>query len=175
MESPFAYQDPEMLSAQRRGRMPVGTTTTSSGGPSMEQLSAMRVGRSPQYQEFMRQLQMGKGNAAASQSSGYTGGRYTSEIPEEEMKMAGGGYLDGGAVPGDGMSDSMPANIDGNTPAALSSGEFVMPADVVSGLGNGSSDAGAQQLYAMMDRIRKSRTGTTEQAPAINPNQMMVA
>lgn len=89
--------------------------------------------------------------------------------------FAAGGYLDGGAVPGDGMSDSQPAMIDNQQPAALSSGEFVMPADVVSGLGNGSSDAGAKQLYAMMDRIRRARTGTTEQAPKVDPNRMMAA
>jgi hypothetical protein len=87
---------------------------------------------------------------------------------------AAGGYLEGGMT-GDGMSDDIPAMIDGNTPAALSTNEFVVPADVVSGLGNGSSDAGAQQLYAMMDRIRKARTGTTEQAPQINANKYMPA
>ena len=51
--------------------------------------------------------------------------------------------------------------------------EFVIPADVVSGLGNGNSDAGAKNLYAMMDRVRQARTGTTKQAPAIDPNKMM--
>jgi hypothetical protein len=87
---------------------------------------------------------------------------------------AAGGYLNGGSV-GDGMSDDIPATIDGTQPAALSTNEFVVPADVVSGLGNGSSDAGAQQLYAMMDRIRKARTGTTEQAPEINAKKYMPA
>ena len=73
----------------------------------------------------------------------------------------------------DGMADKIPASIDGRDPAALSGGEFVVPADIVSGLGNGNSDAGAKNLYAMMDRVRKARTGTTEQAPAINPNKML--
>ena len=81
-----------------------------------------------------------------------------------------GMYL-GGAT--DGMADRVPAMIGNTQPAALSDGEFVIPADVVSGLGNGNSDAGAKNLYAMMDRVRKARTGTTKQAPAINPNRMM--
>ena len=79
-------------------------------------------------------------------------------------------YLSGSM---DGMADTIPASIDGRDPAALSGGEFVVPADVVSGMGNGNSDAGAKNLYAMMDRVRQARTGTTKQAPAINPNKML--
>jgi len=85
----------------------------------------------------------------------------------------GQGYYLGG--PTDGMADLVPATIDGNQPAALSDGEFVIPADVVSHLGNGNSDAGAQQLYSMMDRVRRERTGTTRQGPEINPTRMMPA
>ena len=73
------------------------------------------------------------------------------------------------------MSDDIPANIDNEQPAALSEGEFVIPADVVSHLGNGNSDAGAKQLYSMMDRVRDERTGTTKQGPEINPIKMMPA
>ena len=83
------------------------------------------------------------------------------------------GYYLGG--PTDGMADQVPATIDGVQPAALSDGEFVVPADVVSHLGNGNSDAGAQQLYSMMDRVRQTRTGTTKQGPEINPTGMMPA
>ena len=83
------------------------------------------------------------------------------------------GYYLGG--PTDGMADLIPATIDGTQPAALSDGEFVIPADVVSHLGNGNSEAGAQQLYSMMDRVRDERTGTTKQGPEINPMQMMPA
>jgi hypothetical protein len=79
-------------------------------------------------------------------------------------------YL-GGAT--DGMADKIPANIDGNQAAALSDGEFVLPADVVSHLGNGNSEAGAKVLYSMMERIRKARTGTTEQGKQINPGKML--
>jgi hypothetical protein len=73
----------------------------------------------------------------------------------------------------DGMADNIPATIDGKDPARLSGGEFVVAADVVSGLGNGNSDAGAQQLYSMMDRIRQARTGTTQQGRQINPRNIM--
>ena len=87
--------------------------------------------------------------------------------------MQSQGYYLGG--PTDGMADQVPATIDGAQPAALSDGEFVIPADVVSHLGNGNSEAGAQQLYGMMDRLREERTGTTRQGPEINPMQMMPA
>lgn len=89
-----------------------------------------------------------------------------------------GSYSDGGRMlkgPGDGMSDSIPAKIAGKQPARLANEEFVVPADVVSHLGNGSSDAGAKQLYSMMDRVRKARTGSTKQGKQINPNKYMPA
>jgi hypothetical protein len=81
-------------------------------------------------------------------------------------------FLSGG---GDGMSDSIKANIDGKQEARLADGEFVVPADVVSHLGNGSSKAGAKKLYAMMDKIRKARTGRTRQAPEVNAQRYMPA
>ena len=86
---------------------------------------------------------------------------------------AGGGHLLNG--PGDGMSDSIDAMITGEEPqrAALADGEFVISADVVSHIGNGSTKAGAAKLYALMDQIRQARTGTTEQAPEINPDPFL--
>lgn len=87
-----------------------------------------------------------------------------------------GSYSDGGRMlkgPGDGMSDSIPATIGRKQPARLADGEFVVPADVVSHLGNGSTDAGAKKLYGMMDKIRKARTGKKKQAPAVNANKYM--
>jgi len=81
-------------------------------------------------------------------------------------------YLRGG---GDGMSDSIRARIGGKQEARLADGEFVVPADVVSHLGNGSSNAGAKKLYSMMDRVRKSRTGKTRQAPEVNTRRLMPA
>ena len=71
-----------------------------------------------------------------------------------------GSYSDGGNLlrgPGDGVSDSIPASIGGKRPARLAEGEFIIPARIVSELGNGSTDAGAKRLYAMMDRIQKAR------------------
>jgi hypothetical protein len=75
-----------------------------------------------------------------------------------------GSYSDGGRMlrgPGDVVSDSIPAMIGGKQPARLADGEFVVPARIVSELGNGSSEAGARKLYAMMDRIQKARGKTT--------------
>jgi hypothetical protein len=76
-----------------------------------------------------------------------------------------GGYSDGGRLlkgPGDGVSDSIPATIGRKQqPARLADGEFVVPARIVSELGNGSTDAGAKKLYAMMDRVQRARGKTT--------------
>lgn len=119
--------------------------------------------------------------------------RYNPDVYRPAMPMAGGGitelmnkggtsdlgsYSDGGRMlkgPGDGMSDNIPATIAGKRPARLADGEFVVPADVVSHLGNGSTDAGAKQLYAMMDRVRSKRTGTKKQGRQINPEKFMPA
>jgi hypothetical protein len=89
-----------------------------------------------------------------------------------------GGYSDGGRLlkgPGDGMSDNIPAQIGRKQPARLADGEFVVPADVVSHLGNGSTDAGAKRLYSMMDKVRQARTGKKKQAPAVNTQRMLPA
>jgi hypothetical protein len=79
------------------------------------------------------------------------------------------------AGPGDGMADMIPATIDGQDDVLLSDGEYIVPADVVSGLGNGSSDAGAQALDTMNDRVRIKRTGKSKQAPEVPQNKMMPA
>ena len=99
-------------------------------------------------------------------------------VPTGEVKAAQGGlmglakgrYLQGET---DGMADKIPAQIGQDQPAALSHGEFVVPADVVSHLGNGNSDAGAKKLYGMMDKIRQARTGTKKQGKEINPDKFM--
>ena len=100
---------------------------------------------------------------------------------EEQVEAAQGGLMGlarGGALPPrylrgqtDGMADKIPSNIDGVQPAKLSHGEFVIPADVVSHLGNGNSDAGAKVLYKMMDRVRQARTGNKKQGRQINPEK----
>jgi hypothetical protein len=87
-----------------------------------------------------------------------------------------GGYAAGGNPrllrgPGDGMSDDIPASIGDRQPARLADGEFVVPADVVSHLGNGSTEAGAKKLHGMMDKVRVDRTGTKKQAPAVKANK----
>lgn len=101
--------------------------------------------------------------------NGFMGG-----VPAMNYAMGGNvgnpRFLSGG---GDGMSDSIKATIDNKREARLADGEFVVPADVVSGLGNGSSKAGAKQLYAMMDRVRQSRTGTVKQGKQINPKKVL--
>ena len=96
------------------------------------------------------------------------------------MSLAGGGmlgsYSDGGRLlrgPGDGMSDNIPASIANKQPARLADGEFVIPADVVSHLGNGSTEAGSRVLYEMMNRVRKARTGNPKQGKQIKPQKFM--
>jgi hypothetical protein len=77
------------------------------------------------------------------------------------------------AGPGDGMNDMIPATIDGQQDVLLSDGEYIVPADVVSGLGNGSSDAGSRALDQMLERVRMERTGRAEQAPEVPQERMM--
>jgi hypothetical protein len=92
--------------------------------------------------------------------------------------MARGGIADAGRYlqgKTDGMADEIETSIDGEQPALLSHGEFVIPADVVSHLGNGNSEAGAEKLYDMMDRIREARTGTKEQGKEINADKFLAA
>ena len=104
----------------------------------------------------------------------------TDEVLQAYRDMGGTEFAQGGNVNGyylggttDGMADNIPATIDNMQPAALSDGEFVVPADVVSHLGNGNSDAGAQNLYSMMERVRTDRTGNPEQGRQIDPNKYL--
>jgi hypothetical protein len=85
-------------------------------------------------------------------------------------RLAKGQYLNGSS---DGMADKVPARIDGQQEARLSDGEFVIPADVVSHLGNGNSDAGAKLLKEMMSRVRKARTGNNKQGKEIDPKKFL--
>ena len=95
---------------------------------------------------------------------------YTQMYAGGIAQLNSGAYLNGAS---DGMADRIPATIEGSQEARLSDGEFVIPADVVGGLGNGNSSAGAKTLYNMMDRVRMARTGTKKQGTQINPNKMM--
>jgi len=126
---------------------------------------------SPAYNQHQADL-AAQAAAQAAQSSGYDsggGGGASGGLPKDfKHHHANGGfqnghlgsYSDGGRLlkgPGDGVSDGIPATIGGKQPARLADGEFVIPARIVSELGNGSTDAGAKRLYAMMDRIKHAR------------------
>jgi hypothetical protein len=99
--------------------------------------------------------------------------RMNDNFSRDEFYFNQGGYLETGM--GDGVSDEIPASLDGQQDILLSENEFVIPADVVSGLGNGSSDAGAEKLYDMMDRVRKARTGTEKMGREITAERLMPA
>jgi len=109
---------------------------------------------------------------------GYGIGRLNTLASQESLEnaktlgYAQGGYLDG---QGDGMSDSIPATIEGKQPARLADGEFVVPADVVSHLGNGSSKAGSKRLYKMLDKVRHARTGNKKQGKQIKADKYLPA
>ena len=151
------------------------------GGPGEYDGPLSRYKFDPTYYRPAMYAEGGIANLAA--------GGYDRMVGEEPMYQALakggisdlGGYSDharGGRMlkgPGDGMSDSIPASIAGKRPARLARDEFVVPADVVSGLGNGSSDAGAKHLYAMMDRVRQARTGTKKQGKEINARRFVPA
>lgn len=121
--------------------------------------------------------------AAGGQIDDELGGDYSAQGMDKgnlQKGLFGMGYAAGGmprflSGGGDGMSDSIRATINDKQPARLADGEFVIPADVVSHLGNGSSKAGAKQLYAMMDKVRKARTGRKSQGKQINPSKYMPA
>jgi len=116
---------------------------------------------------------------------GIKAGAAASSLDPETMAAQGGimhsslgGYAAGGNPrllkgPGDGMSDNIPATIAGKQPARLADGEFVIPADVVSHLGNGSTDAGAKILHEMMNKVRQARTGNSKQGKQINAHKFV--
>jgi len=127
--------------------------------------------------EEARGASAGKNAPVTATRTAYKGTKYSAAGGGiGSLEMARGGrtlpprYLDGHS---DGMADKVPAHIDNKRPAALSDGEFVIPADVVSHLGNGNSNAGAKRLYEMMDRIRAARTGNRKQGRQINPAKFM--
>ena len=134
-----------------------------------------------QFEELMAAYQ----NKQPSYDSSLGGGAGGGLMPRSLKYASGGateynlgGYSDGGRLlkgPGDGMSDNIPASIGDKQPARLADGEFVVPADVVSHLGNGSTDAGAKKLYAMMDKIRQARTGHTKQGKQIKAEKYLKA
>ena len=111
------------------------------------------------------------GKQPTAEPAGYQYNAETQQYEPKQMANGGisdadynlGGYSDGGRLlrgPGDGVSDSIPATIGNKQPARLADGEFVVPARIVSELGNGSTEAGARKLYAMMDRVQAARKQT---------------
>lgn len=99
-----------------------------------------------------------------------TGGLNMAQGGLASFAKGGNNYLQGST---DGMADKLDTTIDNKQAAKLSHGEFVIPADVVSHLGNGNSEAGAERLYDMMAKIRKARTGNPDQGKRINPDKFM--
>ena len=148
-----------------------------------ESVTFMAAGGLPSQAKYMSGLK----NLTIDQANKYdqlVGQGYSPSDAADVAVMARGGLSDlggythakGGRMlkgPGDGMSDSIPATIEGKRPARLANDEFVVPADVVSHLGNGSSDAGANVLYDMMARVRKARTGNPNQGKQINPKKYL--
>ena len=137
-----------------------------SGGIATPAISPMQAQRAapiniPAYQTPEQQLGLGgfydMMNQRLADYGGYAGYAKGGNVGGESHL---GDYSDGGRLlkgPGDGVSDSIPASIGGRQPARLADGEFVVPARIVSELGNGSTEAGARKLYAMMERIQKGR------------------
>jgi hypothetical protein len=166
-QTPYEAPGPEYKKAAEGGVMGLAV-----GGP-VETMSAMNaIGGNMQYPQAglhtalysNPMMQRPESVNVISPGEGPAVGAYSGE-----QKFAGGGishlgdYSDGGRLlkgPGDGVSDSIPAVIGKRQPARLADGEFVIPARIVSEIGNGSTEAGARKLYAMMDRVQKARRKT---------------
>jgi hypothetical protein len=149
--------------------------TPSVGGYSYDAATQRFTQMEPTASEFEKLKEemerMRNNNNTNAEFDPYAGGGFDNQGAANGgvIRMANGGmynlgsYSDGGRLlrgPGDGVSDTIPATIEGNQPARLADGEFVVPARIVSELGNGSTEAGARQLYAMMDRVQKARNKT---------------
>jgi hypothetical protein len=166
MSDPFAYMAKNKM--QTAGAALAGATGAQKDIDDPEEYKGP-LSRFRFNPETYRPAAFAEGGITALAAGGYD--RMVGEMPMYPSNMAAGGlsslggYSDGGRLlkgPGDGVSDSIPATIGRNRrPARLADGEFVVPARIVSELGNGSTDAGARRLYAMMDRVQKARGKTT--------------
>lgn len=168
---PGRIENPEAVSGERRYFDP-RYIAYAGGGPVEQMSNANAVGANTGYP--MANIQRGAYATPYQQpiAQNVVTGPQDTRVDQYtgEERLAGGGishlgdYSDGGRLlkgPGDGVSDSIPAVIGGKQPARLADGEFVVPARIVSELGNGSTDAGARKLYAMMDRVQAARGQTT--------------
>ena len=158
---------------------PIATSTAPTINTPIQTVAGLTGLQQAQKQSQAQPITMDYINSLASQ--------YGVSIPTVGVKSAAkggsmggeynlGSYSDGGRLlkgPGDGMSDNIPASIADKQPARLADGEFVVSADVVSGLGNGSTDAGAKHLYRMMDNVRKARTGRKSQGKQIKADKYL--
>jgi len=167
------FTDPRFVGQGDAGAMAAAKTSSAEQAAGLQAAAQPAPAPAPNPYAGKMNLAYAQQRPAQTQSAGLP------QIPTQlnaqgGINMAEGGLADAGRYlqgETDGMADEIPSSIDGEQPAALSHGEFVIPADVVSHLGNGNSDAGAQKLYEMMDRIRQARTGTTEQGKEINPDE----
>ena len=125
----------------------------------------MRTGENPMSEYITNVMNKDDYGRIAGKRRFYNAGGIVGNNPNPN-----GYFLDG---PTDGMADKVPANIGGEQPAALSDGEFVIPADIVSHLGNGSSMAGANKLDSLMQSVRMARTGNEDQGKKINANKYL--
>ena len=177
MSDPFAYIKKNQMQSAMAGL--AGATGAQKNNTPDEEKYTGPLSRFKFNPETYRPAFYAEGGIASLPFDGYD-----QQVGEDPYLMASGGisslgsYSDGGRMlkgPGDGMSDSIPASIANKRPARLADGEFVVPSDVVSHLGNGSTDAGAKQLYAMMNKVRTARTGRKAQSREINPRQYVPA
>ena len=158
---PMQGQRPPM-----RGQMPQGQRPPMQGQrPPQRPMGQMPQGQRPTNLARGGQVQAGRDGRY---NAGGIVGLSMGGTVMDEVYGNGGRYLNGMT---DGMADQRPATIDNNAPAALSDGEFVIPADVVSHMGNGNSNAGADALSKMLEDVRQERTGSTQQGREIDPAQ----
>lgn len=153
--APTANAASALASTGEFGYDPVTRRYTGIGGLAAKEKSELEKMR--EELDMMRGGQ--SGNSFAAGDSGNANGGMISSYADGGLSSLGA-YSDGGQLlkgPGDGVSDDIPARIGARQPARLADGEFVVPARVVSELGNGSTDAGAKRLYAMMDRVQNAR------------------
>jgi len=163
ISSPEGIAEMLQLAMAARGMFDKGFITPPKGGFQGAVNTSMIANRSqPQQQPYIpysSQPTMGKNYGVSNVTYAARGGMMGEKSPR---------YLDGST---DGMADEIDTSIDDTQPAKLSHGEFVIPADVVSHLGNGNSSAGADVLYKMMERVRKARTGNPKQGKQIKPEK----
>ena len=146
--------DKDFITPKKDGlQTPISTTMTASRGKPKQQ----------PYIPYSSQPTMG-------QDYGVSDVTYAAKGGIMGLQQKDGRYLRG---PTDGMADEIETDIDGKHPARLSHGEFVWPADVVAHFGNGNSEAGAEVLKKMMERVRRARTGNPKQGKQIDPEKFM--